>query len=322
MNLATPSPTMVTSDTGESIVLNSLRGAARSVQGTQSASTRRDLGRTRNPEVKIVKGTPNEAQDRLLEQLTAWQLPAECLTELIEHSHCISYAPGTTIFLKGSSADVIFWVLTGLAKVSYPNTDGTRVVVKLAGPGDVIGFADTVDSAGRHTQAFEAEAVTKSSVALFTRDHVIRTLHRLSPLKLVSLIESLNSSWSAMNSFYARFLGLSFRERLEIIFSQLAERFGAKDSRGVLLTPGLSHDALAEMIASSRPMVSRLIAEMVDQRVIARQGKHYILLDASTPAPNKIPVTSLRTASVSKTKLFRDTSEPRPALHLAEAELR
>ncbi len=253
----------------------------------------------------MAKGIPNEARERLLEQLAAWQLPAECLTELIEHSHCISYAPGAPIFLKGSTADVIFWVLTGLVKVSYPNTDGTRVVVKLAGPGDVIGFADTVDSAGRHTQAFEAEAVTKSSVALFTRDHVIRALHRLSPVKLVSLIESLNSSWSAMNSFYARFLGLSFRERLEIIFAQLAERFGAKDSRGVLLTPELSHDALAEMIASSRPMVSRLIAEMVDQRVIARQGKHYILLDASTPVPNKTPVTKFANGMCSKNEAFQ-----------------
>ena len=69
----------------------------------------------------------------------------------------------------------------GLVKVCYLDINGTRVVVKLAGPGDIIGFADTVDSAGRHTQAFESEAVTKSSVALFTRDHVMRALHRLSP---------------------------------------------------------------------------------------------------------------------------------------------
>ena len=29
-------------------------------------------------------------------------------------------------------------------------------------------------------------------------------------------------------------------------------------------------------------MVSRLIAEMMDQRIIARQGKHYILLSGKT----------------------------------------
>ena len=258
----------------------------------------------------MVKGIPNEARQRLLEQLTAWELPAECLTELIDHSHCITYAPGAPIFLRGSTADVIFWVLGGLVKVCYPDTNGTRVVVKLAGPGDIIGFADRVDTAGGHTQAFESEAVAKSSVALFTRDHVMRALHRLSPEKLVSLIETLNSSWSATYSFYARFLGLSFRERLEIIFAQLAQRFGVKDSRGVLLTPELSHEALAEMIASSRPMVSRLIGEMVDQRVIARQGKHYILLDAFTAVPEKNPATSLRTASEPKMKLCQSYVGP------------
>ena len=52
-----------------------------------------------------------------------------------------------------------------------------------------------------------------------------------------------------------------------------------QDARGVLLTPELAQEELAEMIGSSRPMVSRLIAEMMDQRIIARQGKHFILLN-------------------------------------------
>ncbi len=290
-----------------------------STQAAQSAGTRAGLAKTRNLEVNMVKETPNEARQRLLEQLADWQLPAMCLADLIDHSHCISYPPGAPIFLKGSTADVIFWVLTGLVKVCYPNTNGTRVVVKLAGPGDIIGFAATVDTAGRHTQAFESEAVTKSSVALFTRDHVVKTLQGLNPQKLVSLIETLNCSWSATYSFYARFLGLSFRERLDIIFAQIAHRFGVKDSRGILLTPELSHEALAEMICSSRPMVSRLITEMVKQRVIARQGKHYILLDASTALPDKTLDVSLRAVPVSKTTLFKAPSEPRQVPHLAKA---
>jgi hypothetical protein len=43
------------------------------------------------------------------------------------------------------------------------------------------------------------------------------------------------------------------------------------------------------MIGSSRPMVSRLIAEMVQNRVLAREGKHYILLAdgaSEKPAPS------------------------------------
>ena len=246
----------------------------------------------------MIKAIHHEAQQRLVDELAAWKLPPECVTELIDHSHCVSYAPGASIFLKGSSADVIFWVLSGLAKVSYPNANGSRVVVKLAGPGDIIGFAAIGGPGGHHTQAFECDAVTKSAVALFTRDHVMRALQRLAPQRLISLIELLNSSWSSTYAYYARFLGLSFKERLELIFRQLADRFGVKDSRGILLTHELSHEALAEMIASSRPMVSRLIAEMLDQNVLARQGKHYIVLEALAAQPHKNGVRDVRTATI------------------------
>ena len=242
---------------------------------------------------------PADARQRLMEQLAGWQLPAEFLTELIDHSHCISYTPGTAIFLRGSTADMLFWVLSGLVKVCYPNPDGTRVVVKLTGPGDIIGFADVAKPNGRRTQAFDAEAVTKASVALFTRDHVIKAVHKLPPSKLVSLLEMLNSSWSGANCFYARFLGMSFRERLDLLLAELASRFGVKDSRGILLTPEFSHETLAEMIASSRPMVSRLIAEMVDQGCIARQGKHYILLNKPGVEPTARQIYDTRTRPLS-----------------------
>jgi CRP/FNR family transcriptional regulator, cyclic AMP receptor protein len=245
------------------------------------------------------KRIPDDARERLMEQLAGWRLPAEFLTELIDHSHCISYTPGTPIFLRGSTADVLFWVLSGLVKICYPNPNGTRVVVKLNGPGDIIGFADIVEPNGRHTQAFDAEAVTKASVALFTRDHVIKAVQKLPPSKLVSLLEKLNSSWSAGNCFYARFLGMSFRERLELLLAELASRFGVRDSRGILLTPEFSHETLAEMIASSRPMVSRLIAEMVDQGFIARQGKHYILLNKPVGKPVAGRVYATATAPLS-----------------------
>jgi hypothetical protein len=77
---------------------------------------------------------------------------------------------------------------------------------------------------------------------------------------------------------YASLMTLSYRERLEAMLTEVAARFGVKETRGTLLTLELGHDDWAEMIGSSRPMVSRLIAEMVQSRVLAREGKHYILL--------------------------------------------
>ncbi len=41
------------------------------------------------------------------------------------------------------------------------------------------------------------------------------------------------------------------------------------------------------MIGSSRPMVSRLIAEMIANQRLSYDGKHYIVLDDSATSPAK-----------------------------------
>src|SRR5258708_18491520 len=68
-------------------------------------------------------------------------------------------------------------------------------------------------------------------------------------------------------------------ERLEVGLKELGARFGVRGTRGVLLMPELAHADLADMIGSSRPMVSRLIAEMTEEGLLLRQGKQFILLE-------------------------------------------
>jgi CRP-like cAMP-binding protein len=57
-----------------------------------------------------------------------------------------------------------------------------------------------------------------------------------------------------------------------------------RDSRGILLVPELAHADLADMIGSSRPMISRLIAEITEEDLLLRQDKQFILpMSASLP---------------------------------------
>ena len=67
-------------------------------------------------------------------------------------------------------------------------------------------------------------------------------------------------------------------------------RFGINDKRGTLVAPELSHEDLAEMIGSSRPMVSKLIGDMIKEGLLARGEKRQFILrpkqstSAVTPA--------------------------------------
>ncbi len=223
--------------------------------------------------------TGSEARNRLEMQLGELGIPAKFVDEIMGHHTLVNYNKGSMIFLQGSPADLLFWVFTGLVKVYCPRSDGTRIMVKLAGPGDLIGHVDYLDSRGRRAQVFEVEALTRCSVALFTRDHVIKLLQSVDHGSLLQMIERLNTLWSSMAQWFGAFLGMSFRERLEVILHELGAKFGVRDKRGILLMPELSHADLADMIGSSRPMVSRLIAEMTEEGHLLRQGKQFVLLE-------------------------------------------
>src|SRR5712692_10209330 len=152
-------------------------------------------------------------------------VPGKFVDEIIGHHTVVNYNKGSMVFLQGSPADVMFWVLAGLVKVYCPRPDGTRILVKLAGPGDFIGHVDYIDSSGRRSQVFEVEALTKCSVALFTREHVIKLLQSLDHAALLQMIERLNTAWSSMAQWFGTFLGMSFRERLEAVRRELGAKF-------------------------------------------------------------------------------------------------
>src|SRR5216684_3810811 len=208
--------------------------------------------------------TGSEARNRFETQLGELGVPAKFVDEIIGHHTLVNYNKGSMIFLQGSPADLLFWVFTGLVKVYCPRSDETRIMVKLAGPGDLIGHVDYIDSRGRRAQVFEVEALTKCSVALFTRDHVIKLLQSLDHAGLLQMIERLNTLWSSMAQWFGAFLGMPFRERLEVVLHELGSKFGVRDKRGILLMPELSHADLADM---------------TDEGHLLRQGKQFVLLE-------------------------------------------
>jgi CRP/FNR family transcriptional regulator, cyclic AMP receptor protein len=224
-----------------------------------------------------LSGAIVEAKTRLQKQVCELGLAPEVAEEVFGHHVLMNYNKGATVASCGSPAQGLFYVITGMLKVYCPRPNGTRTLVKLVGPGDVVGYADYVDAKGHRAQVFGIDALTKSSVALFTREHILKILSTLEQSVLLRAIERLNTAWSAMAQWFGTFLGMSFQERLELVLSELATKFGVRDSRGILLTPELVHADFADMIGSSRPMVTRLMAEMIKQGLLLREGKRLIL---------------------------------------------
>jgi CRP/FNR family transcriptional regulator, cyclic AMP receptor protein len=228
--------------------------------------------------MEVALNSLTEEGNRALWRIRQAGLPPEFVDELIGDNIIARYTKRFRLFLQGAPADVLMLIVNGVVKVHCTQPDGRRFLVELAGPGDLIGYVDVYDARGRHCQAFEAQALTNCAVALMSRQRIVKLLEAADHRLLLDLFERLNSFWAGIARHYASFMTLSYRERLEAMLAEVASRFGVRDARGTLLTLELGHDDWAEMIGSSRPMVSRLLAEMVENQVLSREGKHYILL--------------------------------------------
>ncbi|MGD0292187.1 MAG: helix-turn-helix domain-containing protein [Candidatus Binataceae bacterium] len=94
-------------------------------------------------------------------------------------------------------------------------------------------------------------------------------------------MQEMTAAWSSFTHYWVRFLGMNYDQRLETVLGELAKKFGIRDARGILLVPEFGHSDFAEMVGCSRPMVSRLIGEMISAGSLAQDGKHYIITDDS-----------------------------------------
>jgi CRP-like cAMP-binding protein len=229
---------------------------------------------------RVSSSVLEEPQRRFHAQV-ARHLPTSIADELSKHLTSVNYAAGSTLILQGSSADVVFWIISGVVKVYCLPPNGNRVLLRLAGSGDVLGYPTLVGPEDGVVQPFDVQALTNCTVAMFSRDNLIRTIEKLDQATLIRLFEHINEPWALVAHRLVTFLGYSFRQRLELTFKKLVSRFGVEDERGFLLNLKLSHMDFAEMIGSSRPMATVLIGEMVADGSLYRQGYHQYLVPCS-----------------------------------------
>src|ERR1700686_5179157 len=230
----------------------------------------------------------SEFRTVLEEQLTAWNLPAELAAEIEERSTPVALEKGASVFLRGAPADLVFWLRKGFVKLYLPRADGDRALISIARPGEPLGTVANVDADGCSHQIFEAQALTKCSLGLFSREHMTSLLRNLDRDRVIQLLGNLNATWSALFERYAGFIGLSFRERLEMVFKDLGTRFGVEDRRGTLIILELSQEDLAEMIGSSRPMVTKVVGDMVEEGLLARSEQHRFILPRQAEKKSKL----------------------------------
>jgi len=186
-----------------------------------------------------------------------------------------AYSKNTILISKGDKSDQLFVVLKGKLKVAITDASGKEIIMSFLGAGDYFGEMAMIDGESRSATIRTTQA---SEVLTISRDDFHRTLLS-SPDLMFELLKVLARKVRIATD---KLESLAFEDvygRLVKLLIQLA-----RPHDGVwIVEESLTHQEIANMIGSSREMVTRILKALTSGSYISVDRKR-ITINKKLPA--------------------------------------
>ncbi len=163
----------------------------------------------------------------------------------------VQLQPKQVFFTQGSSADSIFYLRAGRAKLTVVSQEGKEATVALLTPGEFVGEESLASVGALHMAT--ATAISACTALKIQREEMIRVMHEEHSLSEMYMKFLLARSMRTQADLVDHLFNSSER-RLARILLILAE-FGEPGKRERLIPP-ITQETLAEMVGTTRSRVS------------------------------------------------------------------
>src|SRR5215210_7379424 len=167
------------------------------------------------------------------------------------------FGPKDTIFTPGDPDDQLYFLISGAVRLYKIYGDYKEATTALLKDSGVFGKLNLVE--GRWQDVF-AEAVTEARVASIQKAALERVI-KSDPEFALRLFSSLSERLRQSDEVIESLLHREVSARLATLLMNLSDRFGEGNGVGTILDMRLTHQDLANMIASTREAVSKVTGE-------------------------------------------------------------
>jgi CRP/FNR family transcriptional regulator len=175
------------------------------------------------------------------------------------------YPRGAVVFHEGNTARGIYILSSGRAKISISSADGKKLIMRLAGSGDVLGLY-----AGLTGRPFEAtaEMLEGGRVDFISRQDLLHLIARQSTPGF-DLVEVFSRQFRELVD-HTRMLLLSESalEKLARLIMRWGRDFGERTHDGIRVRILLTQEEIAQIIGASRETVTRLFSVLKRDEII------------------------------------------------------
>jgi CRP-like cAMP-binding protein len=163
----------------------------------------------------------------------------------------VQVKPGQPVFAQGDSADSIFYLQKGRAKLTVVSTNGKEATITLLTAGDFVGEESLAGVPGLRMAT--ATAITACTALKIERAEMVRVIHDEHTFSDLFLAYLLARSMRIQSDLVDQLFNSS-EKRLARILLLMAEL--GKPGRAETMIPKISQETLAEMIGTTRSRVS------------------------------------------------------------------
>lgn len=202
-------------------------------------------------------------------------LPREDLDILSQHKTCIRYKKGQTLFYEGTRPMGLFCINSGKVKVYKISSEGKEQILKLAKPGDFLGYRALISEEFYNSSA---TVIEEGAMCYVPKSDFLEILQK-NPAFFRKMAKRVAHELGMMEQKLVTIAQKSVRERLAATLIMLKETYGMEGEESDLIDIALSREDLANIIGTATETVIRLLSDFKTQKLISLQGKKIKVLD-------------------------------------------
>ena len=197
------------------------------------------------------------------------------LDVIVRLSSNVKYPKNKIIFIENEEGNELYIILKGSIKVSKISEGGEEMILAILKEGDFFGDMSLLDGKPRSATVTSNE----DSILMLISGKSFEKVIEKHPRIALKLLRELTLRLRKADNLIGNLAFLNVTGRIAGILLQFAEEYGQKTEEGVFIKSRPTHQAIANMVGSSRETVTRVLKQLEDKKYISMSGKDITILD-------------------------------------------
>lgn len=187
---------------------------------------------------------------------------------------------GQTLFEQGSQGDAVYCVSKGLIALRIHDVDGGSILLRLAYPGEIVGFRSFLGNGVHQTTAQALLSSQVCAVPNRSARPIVENNGSVLARLTARCVEEIDRNHARIISTAT----LSTKQRLADLLRRLMRKHGKRVGDRIQMRSPLSRKDLADLLCVQRETLSRIVGRLEKDGIFTFKGREITMAPENMPA--------------------------------------